>query len=82
MQDAASIQKLGEKIESALKIEIGKVHPEDAEFKMALLEKLPVLRELSLKHIRVLNKFKMANPTVEFPALHKELFSPDGMELV
>ena len=81
VKDTASVQKLGERIESALKIEVGKTHPEDAEFKMALLEKLPVLRELSMKHIRVLNRFKQANPTVEFPALHKELFSPDGMDM-
>lgn len=64
-----------------MKIEIGKIHSEDAEFKIALLDKLPVLRELGMKHIRVLNKFKQANPAVEFPALHKELFSPDGMEV-
>ncbi len=82
MKDTAVVQKLGERIEAALRAEIGKSRPGEEElFKVKIIEKLPTLRDLSVKHIFVLNKFKQVNPSVEFPALHKELFSPDGLEL-
>lgn len=80
MKDAAQIQKMSERIESALKLEIGRTHHDDDDFKAKLLEKLPTLRELSHQHVLILNKFKQQNPNVSFPALHKELFSVDGLE--
>ena len=80
VKDRAVIQKLSERIETALKLEIGRTRSDDEEFKQKLLEKLPTLRDLSLKHVFILNKFKIENPTVEFPALHKELFSTEGLE--
>ena len=80
VKDSAVIQKLGERIETALKLEIGRTRSDDGEFKEKLLEKLPTLRDLSYKHVLILNKFKQENPSVEFPALHKELFSSDGIE--
>ncbi len=80
VKDNAVIQKLGERIETALKLEIGRTRQDDEEFKQKLLDKLPTLRDLSVKHVLILNKFKTENPNVEFPALHKELFSTDGLE--
>ena len=39
------------------------------------MEQASVLRSLSARHVRVLNAFKEEAPDVEFPALHRELFS-------
>ena len=72
------IQKLNERLVSALKVEVSKRHPEDETLKAQLLEKIPTLHHLSVRHIDILNKFKLSNQGVEFPALHKELFSTEG----
>ena len=82
MKDASIIKKLGDQIEAALKLEVGKTHADDVHFRQQLIDRLPLLRELGAKHIQVLNKFKQQNPEVEFPALHKELFSPEGLEMM
>jgi nuclear receptor subfamily 1 group F protein 4 len=37
-----------------------------------------VNRELSMLHMDALAKFKRSTPHLEFPALHKELFSVDS----
>jgi len=81
VKDAASVLKLSERVELALKQEVVKTHQDEEEFLNKLLEKMPVLRELSLKHVLILNRFKQQNPGVDFPALHKELFSTDGLEM-
>ena len=81
VKDAGSVQKLSERVEMALKQEVVKTHQDEEEFLNKLLEKMPVLRELSLKHVLILNRFKQQNPGVDFPALHKELFSTDGLEM-
>lgn len=74
------IQKLNERIDSALKMELGRNHPEDDQLRPKLAQKLPLIQLLSIRHVDILNKFKEANPGVEFPALHKELFSQDGID--
>ena len=74
------IQSLSERVEQALRIEITKTHVDEEAFLTALVERLPKLRQLSSQHILILNRFKQANPLVEFPVLHKELFSPDGLD--
>ena len=61
-------------------MELAKNHPDEEDLKQKLLEKIPRVHLLSSKHVDVLNKFKTVNPGVEFPALHKELFSPEGTE--
>ena len=43
-----------------------------------LLAKLPQLREVSVMHMDALAKYKRQTPHIEFPALHKELFSVDS----
>ena len=81
MKDNIVIQKLGERIEAALKIQFGVNHrDEEEQLGLQLADKLPLLQLLSVRHVDILNKFKMTNPAVEFPALHKELFSSDGLE--
>lgn len=76
------IEKLGERIEAALIAELNKSHSaENAErVKDQLLALIPVLHNLSVKHVFILNRFKQQYPEIEFPALHKELFSPEGMD--
>lgn len=74
----SDIKRLSERIESALKVEIGSTRADAEEFKSALLKKLPILRDLAHQHVLILNKFKRENPGVEFPALHKELFSMEA----
>lgn len=44
----------------------------------AMLAKISQLREISLLHMDALAKFKKSRPHLEFPALHKELFSVDS----
>ena len=39
-----------------------------------------VVRNLNTQHLNVLNRFKLAQPDMEFPALHKELFSVEGQD--
>ena len=81
IKDTIVIEKLSERVEASLKLEIGKNHPEDEGLKSTLIEKLTLLRLLSARHVDVLQLFMEDNPHVEFPALHKELFSPDGLDV-
>jgi nuclear receptor subfamily 1 group F member 4 len=37
-----------------------------------------IFRELNMLHMEALAKFKRSTPHLEFPALHKELFSVDS----
>ena len=39
--------------------------------------KTSTLRELSMLHMDALTKFRRSAPHLDFPALHKELFSVD-----
>lgn len=65
---------------TALKIEIGNNHSDDQEILLKFVRQASVLRNLSSHHIHVLNRFKESAPDVEFPALHKELFSVESSE--
>ncbi|KAK2172637.1 hypothetical protein NP493_944g01050, partial [Ridgeia piscesae] len=80
VKDTIVIRKLSERIEAALKLELGKNHVEEDQMLMGLLEKIPLLHMLSARHGSILGRFKQENPDVEFPALHKELFSLEGIE--
>lgn len=44
----------------------------------ALIQKIPILRQLGMLHMEALAKLRRTVPHLEFPALHKELFSVDG----
>ena len=80
MKDTIVIRKLSERIEAALKLELGKNHEEEDQMLAALLDKIPLLHMLSAQHGNILGRFKQDNPDVDFPALHKELFSLEGIE--
>ncbi|XP_060076316.1 probable nuclear hormone receptor HR3 [Ylistrum balloti] len=80
LKELPDIQKLYEKALAALKMEIGKSHTEDGELLNKLMIHAFSLQNLSAQHIVLLNKFKQSAPEVEFPALHKELFSVEGLD--
>ncbi|XP_045467455.1 probable nuclear hormone receptor HR3 isoform X2 [Harmonia axyridis] len=40
-----------------------------------LMTRMPVLKEMNILHLTALIKFRRANPHIEFPALHRELFT-------
>ncbi|XP_064645714.1 probable nuclear hormone receptor HR3 isoform X2 [Lineus longissimus] len=77
VKDITQVQKIQERVMSAFKIEIGKNHPENESISTELVSKIPQLHMLSAQHINVLSKFKKTAPSIEFPALHKELFSAE-----
>jgi hypothetical protein len=64
---------------NALKIELKKNHKrpiDDDELILdALMKKRRLLNELSSLHLEALTNFQRSSPRVEFPELHKELFS-------
>lgn len=80
LKDLTDVQKLYEKISTALKIELGKNNREDDNMITKLNQITWIVRNLNSQHITVLNKFKQNQPDVEFPALHKELFSVENTE--
>ncbi|KAJ8311599.1 LOW QUALITY PROTEIN: hypothetical protein KUTeg_010954 [Tegillarca granosa] len=80
LKEITEIQKLYEKVLAALKMEIGKNPNNEEDLLNKLLQYAWPLRNLSTQHIVLLNKFKQTAPEVEFPALHKELFSVEGLE--
>lgn len=75
------VKKMLERVLAAFKMEIGKNHPENENLLSELLQKTPTLQLLSNQHIGVLGNFKKLCPHVEFPALHKELFSSDNIDM-
>lgn len=75
MKEVGEIQQLHDRILTALKLEMGINHAGDEHILKRFVEQAGILRSLSARHIRVLNAFKDEAPEIEFPALHKELFS-------
>ncbi len=75
VKEVGEIQQLNDRILGALKMEMGVNHTGDENILKRFVEQAGVLRSLSARHIRVLNAFKEEAPDVEFPALHRELFS-------
>ncbi|XP_014245659.1 probable nuclear hormone receptor HR3 isoform X2 [Cimex lectularius] len=82
LKGLAEIGRLGQAVLRALRIELERNHTTpikgDVTVCDALLAKIPTLRELSMLHMEALGKFKRSTPHLEFPALHKELFSVDS----
>ena len=71
------VQKLHEKIFSALKLEIGNNHVDHEDVLSQFVHHACLLRSLSQHHLALLSRFKGENPDVDFPPLHQELFSLD-----
>ena len=62
-------------------MELAKTHQQflkgDVTVMDILCSKTPALREMSMLHMEALGKFRRSAPHLDFPALHKELFSVD-----
>ncbi|XP_023718984.1 probable nuclear hormone receptor HR3 isoform X5 [Cryptotermes secundus] len=82
LKGLAEIGRLSQAVLRALRLELERNHSVpikgDVTVYDALLAKVPTLRELSMLHMDALAKFKRSTPHLEFPALHKELFSVDS----
>ncbi|XP_044009516.1 probable nuclear hormone receptor HR3 isoform X3 [Aphidius gifuensis] len=82
LRGQSEITRLSQAVIRALRSELDRNHilpiKGDVTVCDALLAKLPQLREISLLHMDALAKFKRSQPHLEFPALHKELFSVDS----
>ncbi|CAB3382510.1 Hypothetical predicted protein [Cloeon dipterum] len=82
LKGVADISKLSQAVLRALKMELERNHrlplKGDVLVGDALMAKMSELRELNLLHMEALAKFKRSTPHLEFPALHKELFSVDS----
>ncbi|KAG8292863.1 hypothetical protein J6590_028614 [Homalodisca vitripennis] len=82
LKGLAEITRLGQACLRALRTELERNHTMpikgDVTVCDALMNKIPTLRDLSMLHMEALAKFKRTTPHLEFPALHKELFSVDS----
>ncbi|XP_015589106.1 probable nuclear hormone receptor HR3 isoform X2 [Cephus cinctus] len=82
LKGLAEITRLSQAVIRALRSELDRNHVSpikgDVTVCDAMLAKIPQLREISLLHMDALAKFKRSQPHLEFPALHKELFSVDS----
>ncbi|XP_066143112.1 probable nuclear hormone receptor HR3 isoform X8 [Euwallacea fornicatus] len=82
LKGMAEIGRLNQAVLRALKLELDRNHTipikGDVTVCDALLTKIPNLREISLLHMDALGKLKRSAPHLDFPALHKELFSVDS----
>jgi nuclear receptor subfamily 1 group F protein 4 len=82
LRGTSEIRRLGEAVRQALSLELSRTHrmPLKGDVSVVdwLVTKLPVLREISGLHMEALARFRRSTPHLEFPALHKELFSVDS----
>uniref|UniRef100_A0AAR5PAU8 Probable nuclear hormone receptor HR3 n=1 Tax=Dendroctonus ponderosae TaxID=77166 RepID=A0AAR5PAU8_DENPD len=82
LKGTIEIGRLNYAVIRALKIELDRNHSSpikgDVTVCDALLTKIPNLREISMLHMDALGKLKRSAPHLDFPALHKELFSVDS----
>ncbi|XP_074037499.1 nuclear hormone receptor 3 ROR-beta isoform X9 [Leptinotarsa decemlineata] len=82
LKGIVQIGRLNQAVLRVLKMEIEQNHSfplkGDVTVCDALLTKIPSLRDISSLHMAALGKLKKSAPHLEFPALHKELFSVDS----
>ena len=83
LKSVLDVQTLNQAILKALKYELDQTHklPYKGDVRAfdILMAKLTDLRDLSALHMEALAKFRSQHPLLEFPALHKELFSIENM---
>ncbi|GFY73779.1 probable nuclear hormone receptor HR3 [Trichonephila inaurata madagascariensis] len=79
LKGLADIQRLSQATLKALRQELDRTHKlpfkGDITVCETLLARIPALRELNSLHMEALAKLRRTAPHLEFPALHKELFS-------
>ncbi|CAD5111861.1 DgyrCDS1127 [Dimorphilus gyrociliatus] len=81
VKDSKAIEHLNIQLQLALRAALSSSHPNEEDRIMERLkEYYKKLHELSALHIEMLDFFKTENPEIDFPALHKELFSPEGLD--
>ena len=85
VKDTVVIQRLNDIIDAALRQQLCQQHPPTSvsagsDLHDKVSEKLDTLQLISYHHNDLLASFKNSHPTVEFPALHKELFSQEGLD--
>ena len=72
-----------DRINEALQIEIARNHHDHCHnVNVKIVECMQTLHILSDKHAEVLLRYKRQHPAADFPALHKELFSQEGIDCV
>jgi nuclear receptor subfamily 1 group F member 4 len=85
VKDTMVIQRLNDIIDAALRHQLRQTHTatagaSGADLHARVFEKLATLQLISSHHSDLLMAFKAAHPDIEFPALHKELFSQEGID--
>lgn len=87
LRQVSHVRRLNLFISRSLRAELGKTHhrsPFDTTTSLdvydTLMSKIPHLREISMLHMAALSRFRRLSPEIEFPALHRELFSMDMNE--
>ncbi|KAI5727184.1 hypothetical protein M8J76_015700 [Diaphorina citri] len=81
IKDVLEISRLHRAVKKLLEAELEKNHVPirgDMTLFATLNAKILTLRQLSTLHMEALTNFKRSAPHVDFPALHKELFSVDS----
>ncbi|KAL0268987.1 UNVERIFIED_CONTAM: hypothetical protein PYX00_010742 [Menopon gallinae] len=82
LKGTTEINRLRHAVARALRFEMDRNHilplKGDVTVYDYVMAKIPPLRTLSMYHMDALAKFKRSTPLLEFPALHKELFSVDS----
>lgn len=86
LRQVSHVRRLNLFIARSLRAELNKTHqrsPFDSSSLNVydtLISKIPILREISMLHMAALSRFRRLSPEIEFPALHRELFSMDLSE--
>ena len=82
IKDVSVIQRLHEVIDTALWHQLVQSYPPTsvADVRSRIMERLATVQLISTHHSELLAAFKSMHPDIEFPALHKELFSQEGIE--
>jgi len=82
IKDVSVIHRLNEVIDAALWHQLAKSYspPSVTGRRSRITEQLAAIQLISSHHSELLAAFKSMHPDIEFPALHKELFSQEGIE--
>ena len=85
IKDVALIQRVSEIIDAALWHQLVESYPSTSsvvEVRSRISERLATAQLISMRHSELLAAFKSMHSYIEFPALHKELFSQDAVDSV
>ena len=82
IKDVTVIQRLNQLIDTALyqQLLMTNAPTSVADVRSRISDQLATVQLLSTQHSQLLAAFKSQHPNIEFPALHKELFSQEGIE--